>query len=596
MEVLEKRVLLAAESFETGLGSWIQGSGDDGDWTRTSGGTSSSSTGPSGAQDGSFYLYTEASSGANPGNPNQSAYLQQNFDFSSLSSPELTFYYHMYGAAMGTLSVDVNDGSGYVSEWSRSGQQHTGHSDAWTQATVDLSGYGGDNSVTVRFRGITGTSFTSDMAIDNVEVTDAGGGITESLYLSDINGVLRTVNQTSASTTFVGNFGTSGTVTGLTSRGSDPDFLYAVTGTRLLRVDADTGSATALPEFNETTLGFSNPFAQSVAISPTSPNVAVVAGINDSLGRFLWNVDVTTGSVLGAATTMSDKIYAMTFSLDGSTLYGTNSIGQLVTINTTTGSHSLVGDPGLSNFIEGLAFRPSDGKLFAVDAFTADDLVEINPSTGSFVANIGSLGITAPDGLAFLTSGGGGGSSATPTGVDLLAGSDTGVSSSDDITNLDNSSAGKSLQFSVSGTVSGATVTLYNGASVIGTATASGTTTTVTTNGSVDLADGLRSITATQTETGKSESLASTALPITIDTVAPAAPGGRGQSEHCLDAGAEDLILFDCLQERPQLLDTQHPLADLLCGAVALDVLRRVGRDQGEIDAHGGGRARSPGD
>ena len=113
--------------------------------------------------------------------------------------------------------------------------------------------------------------------------------------------------------------------------------------------------------------------------------------------------------------------------------------------------------------------------------------------------------------------------STAPTGVDLLAASDTGLSSSDDLTSLDNSTSGKTLQFAVSGTISGATVTLYADGKAIGSATASGTTTTVTTDGLHDLPDGSRSITARQTEPGKMESPDSAALTITVDTAAPSA-------------------------------------------------------------------------
>jgi hypothetical protein len=117
--------------------------------------------------------------------------------------------------------------------------------------------------------------------------------------------------------------------------------------------------------------------------------------------------------------------------------------------------------------------------------------------------------------------------SATPGVPDLVAGSDTGSSSTDNLTRLDNSSAGNVLQFSVGGTVAGATVSLYaqstfgGPVSLIGTAVATGTTTVVTTNGSVDLADGGWLVTARQTESGRTESAASAALTIIIDTAAP---------------------------------------------------------------------------
>ena len=112
----------------------------------------------------------------------------------------------------------------------------------------------------------------------------------------------------------------------------------------------------------------------------------------------------------------------------------------------------------------------------------------------------------------------------TPTSVDLLAASDTGVSSSDNLTNLDNSGAAKALQFEVSNTIAGATVTVYADGTAIGSATASGITTVVTTSGSRNMADGTHAITARQTEPGGSESADSPALSITVDTVAPTFP------------------------------------------------------------------------
>jgi len=110
--------------------------------------------------------------------------------------------------------------------------------------------------------------------------------------------------------------------------------------------------------------------------------------------------------------------------------------------------------------------------------------------------------------------------SATPAGVSLQAASDTGTSNSDGITKLT-----IGLKFSVTGTVSGATINLYDGGTLIGSAIAAGTTTTTTITTNIALADGLHNaITAKQTEVGKSLSSASTATSATIDTVVPAAP------------------------------------------------------------------------
>jgi len=165
------------ESFETGLGIWSQNTGDTHDWTRQSGGTPSNNTGPSGAFDGSSYMFIESS---NP-NFNTTAILESDFDFTSAVNPEITFSYHMYGAAMGTLYLDVNG----VTVWSRTGQQHTSNADAWTTTTVDLSAFAGSCMAFIQFRGETGTTFTSDFSIDNIFVDDPcsiAGGTT---YISE---------------------------------------------------------------------------------------------------------------------------------------------------------------------------------------------------------------------------------------------------------------------------------------------------------------------------------------------------------------------------------------------------------------------------
>ncbi|MHB1035194.1 MAG: Ig-like domain-containing protein [Pirellulales bacterium] len=110
-----------------------------------------------------------------------------------------------------------------------------------------------------------------------------------------------------------------------------------------------------------------------------------------------------------------------------------------------------------------------------------------------------------------------------PSAPDLVAASDTGISSSDNLTNLDNGRPEKSLQFTVHNTIAGATVSVYADGALIGSAVAESTTTTVTTNGSLALAEGTRAITARQTLPGRPESIDSAALAVMIDTVAPGA-------------------------------------------------------------------------
>jgi len=166
------------ESWEDGFGLWMQSSDDDFDWTRQSGGTPSSNTGPSGAHEGSYYLFTESSS---PRVNGDEAQLEAIFNFTSLTNPELSFYYHMYGIAIASLHVDIYDGSWNNDIWSIYGAQQTSQSDPYEQAIVDLSSWSGQDNIRIRFRGIVGSgagsTYYSDMAIDLIEVY--GGNITE---------------------------------------------------------------------------------------------------------------------------------------------------------------------------------------------------------------------------------------------------------------------------------------------------------------------------------------------------------------------------------------------------------------------------------
>jgi len=153
------------ESFENGPGMWQQPINDDFDWTRNSGTTQSGSTGPSGAYDGTYYMYTESS---NPRVDGDEAFFDAEFDFNSLSSPELTFHYHMYGNGMGTLYVDVFDSVWHMGVWSLSGNQ----GNTWFQAVVNLSAYANKANIAIRLRGEvgngSGSTYRSDMAIDLV--------------------------------------------------------------------------------------------------------------------------------------------------------------------------------------------------------------------------------------------------------------------------------------------------------------------------------------------------------------------------------------------------------------------------------------------
>ena len=160
--------LIYQEDFEGGFpAGWSNTNGTTTpNWRYNTGTTSSGSTGPSGAFSGTGYMYLETSGGTT----GSTDYLiSPAIDLTSVTggAARMTFYYHMYGAAMGSLQVEVstNGGTTWNTELTITGQQNTSSADPWTITSVNLNAYIGQ-IILVRFAGIRGTSFTSDMSVD----------------------------------------------------------------------------------------------------------------------------------------------------------------------------------------------------------------------------------------------------------------------------------------------------------------------------------------------------------------------------------------------------------------------------------------------
>ncbi len=101
-----------------------------------------------------------------------------------------------------------------------------------------------------------------------------------------------------------------------------------------------------------------------------------------------------------------------------------------------------------------------------------------------------------------------------PTSVTLTAETDTGVSNSDRIT------SSTSTAFTVAGTTAGATVNLRVGGTIVGTALASGSSTTVTANLIAQLGQGTHQVVATQTLNGVTTN-PTAPISVTVDSLAP---------------------------------------------------------------------------
>ncbi|MFT7611966.1 MAG: hypothetical protein ACI9J3_000915 [Parvicellaceae bacterium] len=158
----------------TGATAWANDTGDNLDWLIDVGGTSSSSTGPSidhnpGTASGN-YLYVETSC-SGTGYPSATAnLLSPQLDLVGANQMQFEFWWHAYGATQGMASVDVSNDFGVtwnldvIPTW-------TDNQDLWQMSSVDLGAWSND-TVIVRIRYVSGTSFTGDIAVDDIRVYD----------------------------------------------------------------------------------------------------------------------------------------------------------------------------------------------------------------------------------------------------------------------------------------------------------------------------------------------------------------------------------------------------------------------------------------
>jgi len=159
------------EGLPLGAGStpagWTNAVGVSMAWTVHSAGTSSSGTGPTSASSGVNYAYCETSgAGAN------STFILETclLDTTALAAFTLDFALSRIGATIGTLSIYQDDGLGtfgtFLTSYSGADPLQSQGATEWSLESVPFTPAG--NIVAFRFEYVAGTSFTGDLAIDNV--------------------------------------------------------------------------------------------------------------------------------------------------------------------------------------------------------------------------------------------------------------------------------------------------------------------------------------------------------------------------------------------------------------------------------------------
>ncbi|CAH3142232.1 unnamed protein product [Porites lobata] len=144
-------------NFDNSTCGFVQAKNDTFDWTRRSGSTPSSLTGPSSDHTSGkgYYMYIEAS------------YPRVKGDNAILERPLLTFggnmcfkfFYHMYGATIGSLRVKI----GTQTVFTAIGQK----GNKWIEAAVNVRFSG---KYQISFEGVRGSSYAGDIAIDDVSL------------------------------------------------------------------------------------------------------------------------------------------------------------------------------------------------------------------------------------------------------------------------------------------------------------------------------------------------------------------------------------------------------------------------------------------
>lgn len=173
------------QGFEAPTQLWAESNDDDLDWTRNLGTTQSTSTGPTEAYSGFWYMYIEAS-GDGIGYPYKKAGLVSPcFDLTGRQTAKLSFRHHFHGTSTDIrLEVQISTDAGLT--WQSTVWSQTGNlNDQWNLVTIDLNNYT-NQVITLRFLGTTGETWQGDMAIDEIKLdAQSGAGCTPGTACND---------------------------------------------------------------------------------------------------------------------------------------------------------------------------------------------------------------------------------------------------------------------------------------------------------------------------------------------------------------------------------------------------------------------------
>lgn len=141
-------------------------------WKAEAGATPTGNTGPLGdhTSGSGKYMHTETANGTAA-----TWLVSPVIQLDTLSNPEVSFFYHMFGGQIQKLDLEVSvNGGTWINVWTATGAQQVAQTDPWLRGSASLSAYSGD-SIQLRWFGYRNGGFANqvDMSIDDIVVDNA---------------------------------------------------------------------------------------------------------------------------------------------------------------------------------------------------------------------------------------------------------------------------------------------------------------------------------------------------------------------------------------------------------------------------------------